>query len=211
MRDLQNKGLEGLGSVPFPSSALDGELSRYSARNAKMASLVAEGTLLRLKQGLFCLSEKAAGVKPEPLLAANALYGPSYVSFETALAMYGLIPERVDETMSACAKRGKRYETPIGAFSYRTVPAEWFPIGVRTVRIDGGSFLAAVPEKALGDLLLARTNLRISSPSSLRDYLENDIRFDFDALENPDRGVLRDMVSTGRKAPLMRALERLLA
>ena len=55
MRDLQNKGLEGPGSVPFPSSALDGELSRYSARNAKMASLVAEGTLLRLKQGLFCL------------------------------------------------------------------------------------------------------------------------------------------------------------
>ena len=210
MRDLQNKGLEGLGSVPFPSSALDGELSRYSARNAKMASLVADGTLLRLKQGLFCLSGKTTGAKPEPLLAANALYGPSYVSFETALAMYGLIPERVDETMSACAKRGKRYETPIGAFSYRTVPAEWFPIGVRTVRIDDGSFLAAVPEKALGDLLLARTNLRISSPLSLRDYLENDVRLDFDALENPDRGVLRDMAATGRKAPLMRALERLL-
>ena len=73
----------------------------------------------------------------------------------------------------------------------------------------GGSYLAASPEKALGDLLLARSNLRISSPDSLRSFLEEDIRLDFDAFENPDKTVLREMSACGHKPLLMKALERI--
>jgi hypothetical protein len=140
---------------------------------------------------------------------ANAIYGPSYVSFETALSMYGLIPERVNEIMSACVKRAKRFRTPLGTFSYRTLPRDWFSIGVRTMDSGGGSFLVASPEKALGDLLFARSNLRISSPDSLRSFLEEDIRLDFDAFENPDKTVLREMSACGHKPLLMKALERI--
>ena len=206
---LQRDRLLKFGSVPFTTDVIAGEFGDYSAVLAKIASLVDEGSLVRIKRGLYCLSPKISGHDLDSRVVANALYGPSYVSFETALSMYGLIPERVNETMSACVKRAKRFATPLGGFSYRTVPGDWFPIGVRTMDCGEGGFLVASPEKALGDLLLSRSNLRISSPDSLREFLENDMRFDFDALGNPDKAVLREMAACGRKPLLMKALERM--
>jgi len=209
MENLQRKRLLTFGSIPFTTDVLAGELGDYSAILPKIASLVNEGSLLRIKRGLYCLSPEFSGQQPDLRVIANALYGPSYVSFETALAMYGLIPERVDETMSACAKRAKRFATPLGAFSYHTLPVNWFPIGVRNMDSGNAGFLVASPEKALGDLLLARSNLRLSSPDSLRSFLEEDIRFDFDTLGKPDKTVLREMAECGHKPMLMKALERM--
>ena len=206
---LQRKRLLTFGAVPFTTDVLAGELGDYSAVLAKISALVAEGHLVRIKRGLYCLSSEISGQAPDLNVIANAIYGPSYVSFETALSMYGLIPERVNETMSACVKRAKRFTTPLGTFSYRTLPRDWFSIGVRTMNSGGGSFLVASPEKALGDLLFARSNLRISSPDSLRSFLEEDIRLDFDAFENPDKTVFREMSACGHKHLLMKALERI--
>ena len=206
---LQRERLLKFGAVPFTTDVIAGELGDYSAVLAKIAALVDEGSLVRIKRGLYCLSPRISDRDLDLRLIANALYSPSYVSFETALSMYGLIPERVDETMSACAKRAKRYATPLGAFSYRTVPGNWFPIGIRTLNTGEGGFLIASPEKALGDLLLSRSNLRISSPDSLRSFLEDDIRFDFDAFGSPDKAVLKEMAECGHKPLLMKALERM--
>ena len=206
---LQSRKLSQLGAIPFTTDVIASELSDYSAVLAKIAALVDEGCLVRIKRGLYCLSPEISGMEPDLRVVANSLYAPSYVSFETALSMYGLIPERVDETMSACAKRAKRFTTPLGSFSYRTVSRDWFPIGVRTADSDGVGFLVATPEKALGDLLLARSNLRISSPDSLRSFLEEDIRLDFEAFGTPDKAVLREMAACGHKPLLMRALERI--
>ena len=207
---LQKKRFEKFGGVPFTTDVIAGELGGYSAILAKIASLVDEGSLIRIKRGLYCLSPLVSGTEPNVFAAANVITAPSYISFETALSFYGLIPERVDETMSACAARGRRFKTPIGTFSYRAVPRDWFRIGVRSLtREEGAAFLIATPEKALGDLLLARSNLRISSPDSLRSFLEEDIRLDFDALGTPDCGILREMASCGHKPLLMKALERI--
>ena len=206
---LQRERLLKFGAVPFTTDVIAGELDDYSAVLAKIAALVDEGSLVRIKRGLYCLSPRISGRDLDSRVVANALYGPSYVSFETALSMYGLIPERVDETMSACAKRAKRFATPLGEFSDRTVPSDWFSIGVRTMDSGEGGFLVASPEKALGDLLLSRSNLRISSPDSLRSFLADDIRFDFDAFGNPDKTILKGMAESGHKPLLMKALERM--
>ena len=206
---LQRDRLLKFGSVPFTTDVIAGEFGDYSAVLAKIAALVDEGSLVRIKRGLYCLSPKISGRDLDSRVVANALYGPSYVSFETALSMYGLIPERVTATMSACVKRAKRFATPIGEFLYRTVPSDWFSIGVRTVDNGEGGFLVASPEKALGDLLLSRSNLRISSPDSLRAFLEDDMRFDFDAFGNPDKTILKGMAESGHKPLLMKALERM--
>lgn len=206
---LQRERLLKFGSVPFTTDVIAGEFGDYSAVLAKIAALVDEGSLVRIKRGLYCLSPKISGHDLDSRVVANALYGPSYVSFETALSMYGLIPERVTATMSACVKRAKRFATSLGAFSYRTVPSDWFSIGVRTMDSGEGGFLVASPEKALGDLLLSRSNLRISSPDSLRSFLEDDIRFDFDAFGNPDKAILKGMAASGHKPLLMKALERM--
>ena len=72
-----------------------------------------------------------------------------------------------------------------------------------------GSFLVASPEKALGDLLLCRANLRLASPDSLRSFLEEDIRFDFDTFGVPNKTILKAMAECGHKPLLLKALERM--
>ena len=91
---------------------------------------------------------------PGYLLAAS-IYGPSYLSFEYALAHYGLIPEAVHQFTSASfdKKRAKQFETPFGVFSYRDVPEEAFPYGIQPLIENGYGFRLATPEKALCDEL----------------------------------------------------------
>lgn len=205
MRNLQEKAIEELSRAPFDMAVLRVFLSRYAQPVRKAWALVNKGVLLRLKKGFFCVSPEYAHRFPDLNKVANVLYAPSYVSFETVLARCGLIPEAVIETSSAVTGRAKRFETPLGRFSYRTVPNDVFPIGVRSV----GGALVASPEKALCDLLDSKSGLRISSPRSLRSYLECDLRFDFDAFGKPNMEILAAYAAAGRKKPLFRALERL--
>lgn len=209
MQFLQKRTQLKYGSVPITTAVLATELEDYSAVLAKASALVKKGELIRIKRGLYCLSPEVSGQDLNLPMIANTLYAPSYLSFESALAFYGLIPECVTETMSACAKRGKRYQTPIGAFSYQTVPPDWFAIGVQSIPSGDGNILIASPEKALGDLLLTRTHLRITSPKSLRSFLEEDLRFDFDAFQNYNSENFTVMARCGYKAQLFNALERL--
>lgn len=115
---LHGEKLLKFGTVPFTTDVIAGESDDYSAVLAKIAALVDEGGLVRIKRGLYCLSPRISGRDFDLRVIANALYSPSYVSFETALSIYGLIPGRADETMAACAKRAKRFATPLGVFSY---------------------------------------------------------------------------------------------
>lgn len=58
---------------------------------------------------------------------ANKIYKPSYVSLETAMAHYGLIPESVYAITSISTRRTYSFETPVGLFSYKTMkPARFF-------------------------------------------------------------------------------------
>ena len=123
MQNLQKDWLQRLGAAPFGMEVLKAELSGFSRPIQKAHLLVSDGTLLRLKRGLFCISPEASGRPVDARLVANALQGPSYVSFETVLASRGLIPERTAETISAVTGRSRRYETPVGRFVYRTVPS----------------------------------------------------------------------------------------
>jgi hypothetical protein len=209
MHYLQKKALLNYRSIPITTAILASALGDYSAQLAKVAALVKDGTLIRIKRGLYCLSPEVSGLDLNLHMIANTLYAPSYLSFESALAFYGLIPESVTETMSACAKRGKFIQTSVGAFSYKTVPKDWFSIGIRSLPSGEGNILIASPEKALGDLLLARTNLRIASPKTLRCFLEEDLRFDFDAFEHPDGRIFSALAQCGPKPQLFSALKRI--
>lgn len=205
MHRLQRDWLKRLGTAPFGMEVLLAELSDFSQPAQKIRQLVSQGVLVRLKRGMFCVSPDYSGMNVDVRKVANILYGPSYVSFETMLAGYGLIPERVVETISAVTGRGKRFMTPVGRFIYRTVPASTFALGVRSVE---GAMVAS-PEKALCDFLDSRSGLRISSPRSLRTYLEEDVRFDFDAFEDPDLRIFSAYAASGRKSNLFKALERM--
>ena len=175
----------------------------------KLSRLVAQGVLLRLKKGFYCLAPEYSDKLIELGVVSNALYGPSYVSFDSALSLYGLIPERVYETMSAVIKHGETYQTPFGTFGYYQVPESVFGIGVRSEKTANGTYLMANPTKALCDTLFRKRLLRVTSPKTLREFLEVDMRFDFDYLGEPDQDVLAAYATCGRKTGLFNALRRL--
>ena len=160
------------------------ELKDYVNPAAKIARMVKAGELTRVVRGLYETDPHTPGY----LLAAS-IYGPSYLSFEYALARHGLIPEAVYRFTSATfdKKRGKQFETPFGVFSYRDVPGDAFPYGVQPMIENGYSYRLATPEKALCDELyklppcanraelqqLLFENLRIDRQSFLRlDLME---------------------------------------
>jgi len=209
VRRLPIEGLEKYAGVPFSVADLKTDLSCYEGVQAKLSRLVREGVFVRLKRGFFCLGAEYAPKPIELGVIGNALYGPSYVSFDSALSLYGLIPERVYATMSAVIKHGETYRTPFGRFQYYQIPESVWGIGCRVERTKNGSFLMANPTKALCDTLFRKRALRVTSPKSLREFLEVDMRFDFDYLGDPDRDVLRAYATCGRKPGLFGALERM--
>ena len=206
MQDLLETWLEPLSEAPFPMAVLNDFLKEYSQPGFKAHMMVKEGKLIRLKRGWFCVNPKYSKKSINHGVVANVLYdGPSYVSIETALSYYGLIPERTMGMTSVVTGRSKTFKTPIGWFSYKSIPEDLFPIGVRSV--DG--YLMASPEKALCEYLYTRKDLRIYSPKTLASYLEEDVRFDFDSFANHDPQIFAAYAACGHKAALFNAAERL--
>lgn len=52
---------------------------------------------------------------------ANKIYQPSYISLESALAYYGVIPESVLGVTSVSSRKTIRYQSTWGQFRYRSV------------------------------------------------------------------------------------------
>ena len=131
--------------------------SRGASLDALLKRAVASREVSRLRRGLYCLSDRYARERINPLGLAQRIYGPSYVSLETALSNHGWIPEGVQAVTSVAWGRSRTFETPIGLFSFTRVPQRVFLAGVRRVALDGGgAFLLATPLKALADLIHAQ-------------------------------------------------------
>ena len=90
---------------------------------------------------------------------ANRIYAPSYVSFEMALAYYGLIPESVYGITSASTRKTSHFKTPIGSFIYRTIRPKLY-FGFDFLKNHEKSFKLASPEKAFLDFFYIKTELR---------------------------------------------------
>ncbi|MBL4675370.1 MAG: hypothetical protein JKY70_04070 [Mucilaginibacter sp.] len=107
---------------PITHQLLISILKDYKRPNDKIKALRANGLLQSLKKWLYVAGPNIRSSKPENRLLANHIYGPSYVSMDTALAYYGLIPERVYEIASMTSKHSKTFQTPVGTFSYTHLP-----------------------------------------------------------------------------------------
>ena len=125
-------------------------------------------------------------------LIANHIYGPSYVSLQTALRHYGLIPERVHLIQSLTTKHSRSFETPVGNFDYKCCSKEYFPIGVRLENDNDITYLIATPEKALCDLINYSKGANIRFMKDVAQYLEEEISFDMYTLSEFDRDRLKN-------------------
>ena len=104
--------------------------------------------LTKLRNGLYALEEK----RPNLTFAANKIYRPSYVSLETALSYYGLIPETVYAVTSVTPKPTREFVAFGIGFIYTRIKQKAFQ-GYTTKREGDTTTLIAEPEKALADYL----------------------------------------------------------
>ena len=147
----------------------------------QLSRWVKSGRLYQLRRGLYALAPPFQKVKPHPFLVANRLARGSYVSLQSALAHYGLIPEYVPLTTSVGTMRPSHWDTPLGAFSFRHIKADLF-WGFGWLDLGGGQHaFVATPEKALLDLIYLQPGA--DAPDYLRELrLQNLERLDLDVL-----------------------------
>lgn len=107
-----------------------------------------EGLLTRLKRGVYVLKSDP----PSEEEIANVLYRPSYISFEYALAYYGIIPEMTYMITSATTKPTRLFTVDSTEFSYRAIKLSAYT-GYSLVKKDDRSFVIADKEKAFCDYL----------------------------------------------------------
>lgn len=138
------------------------------------------GRIYQLRRGLYAMAPPYQKIKPHPFLIANRLQRASYVSIQSALAFYGMIPDIVNVTVSVTAGRPERLETPLGVFEYRHIKPDLLH-GYRMTNLGGQQALVATPEKALLDLLYLQPGAE--SPEYLRELrLQNLDRLNWDVL-----------------------------
>jgi predicted transcriptional regulator of viral defense system len=113
---------------------------------------IASGEVIHICRGLYCLAPKYRKKNVNLYALAQHIYGPSYISLESALSRHGWIPEAVYAMTSVSFGKSKEFNTPLGVFSYVTVPQKVFYTSVERLKDeDGNVFLMAKPIKALAD------------------------------------------------------------
>lgn len=115
-----------------------------------------KGWLTSLKRGLYELTYPKEFNIPD-LYIANKLYNPSYISLETALSHYSIIPEVSMAATSITTKPTRRFKNKHGLFVYHTVQPQAFT-GYYIEKQGAFDIFMAEPEKALADYLYFKTH-----------------------------------------------------
>jgi predicted transcriptional regulator of viral defense system len=131
-----------------------------------------KGWIYPLKRGLYELTFPKDFVVPD-LYVANKLYTPSYISLETALSKYSIIPEVSMAVTSITTKPTREFKNKHGLFGYRTVKP-WVFIGYCVEKYGDFDVLIAEPEKALIDYLYFKS-YRNKEFSLKNERLDKDI------------------------------------
>jgi hypothetical protein len=189
-------------------------LSSYGRPNDKISEMLKSGELLALRRGLYVPGPELDLPLPNNFLIANHLRGPSYISLESALSYWGLIPERVYEISSVTTKTSKTYETAIGRFSYQHLMTPYYSFGIKSVRLtDVQTALVASPEKALCDKIILTSGVLLRSIPQTLDFLLEDLRLDEDLLRGFDVATIRSWIEDAPKKNslqmLVNTLERI--
>lgn len=138
---------------------LDYQVERLFPKESKhqitvhLSQLVRSGALKRIKRGMYTF----AHMQPDEFVLANSLYRPSYVSLESALNYYGIIPDIAVDVTSVSPTTTKQINTPLGHFLYSKISKKLF-FGYRTVAdsTNMSTYMIAESEKALVDYVYVR-------------------------------------------------------
>lgn len=168
---------------PISTHVLLGLLKGYRSPYDKILDLVNQGYLIQLRKGLYHTSHLVSSKSPEAFLIANHLYGPSYVSLDSALFYWGMIPERVFEITSVTTKKSKRFIGHNTHYSYIHLPIAYYALGIQSLALtDKQTVLIASPEKCLADKVVTTSGVNLRSKKQSITFLVEDLRMEKERL-----------------------------
>lgn len=174
-----------------------------NSRQGIIKRSIHKGDLIPIRRDLFLIKNSK-----QTLLncfeIAPIIYGPSYVSFESALSFHGWIPEAVRTTTCATVKRAREFETPIGIFSYEHIPIQPFSLGVEQRKQNGSTLFIASPVKALADMIYTRKK----NWKSFQD-LSEDLRIEIESVQDKDKKLLTELIENYPSSRVRKTLSML--
>ena len=110
---------------------------------------------------------------------ANRIYAPSYISTQSALSFYGMIPEEMVQFTGVSTLKTAKFENDFGTFFYQNVKIPlFFGYEMKTLQ-NGRGLMFATPEKALLDLLYLnpfyRTEQDMENLRLDEDYMQDEL------------------------------------
>lgn len=199
------------GAQPLTHTVVMEALADYAQPHNKIQELERKNILTSVKRGLYVLGPAIDGARPSLFLLANHIYGPSYVSLESALAHWGLIPEQVVSVASMTTGLAKTFRTELGLFRYIKLRLPYYSFGLRMEQIEPQqTVLMASPEKALCDLIIERAGVLLRSIRQTRDFLEEDLRIDSEALRGLNTSAIQSWLPYAPKSSSLQMLVKTL-
>jgi len=166
----------------------------------QLSRWVKSGKLIQLRRSLYSLSERYSKMAPHLFVVANKLKHASYVSLQSALEYYGLIPEYVPSVTSVTTGRPETLSTPLGYFIFRHIKTALFSDYKVLDLGNAQSAFIAGPEKALLDLLY------LTPGSDDRSYIRELRLQNFESLNVE---LLSELAGEGGIRKLVRAVDRI--
>jgi predicted transcriptional regulator of viral defense system len=176
---------------------LSGDVDPFNVRK-QLSRWTASGKIYQLRRGLYSLAQPYQKSVPHPFLIANRLVAGSYVSLQSALAYYGMIPELVPTTTSVTTAHPTTYNTPFGQYHFRHIQVSWFRAYRRVELGNDQSAFIATPEKALLDLVYLQ-------PGGDKDNYLRSLRLQ--VLDRLNMELLQRLASTANKPKLNRVVK----
>ncbi|WP_338731489.1 type IV toxin-antitoxin system AbiEi family antitoxin domain-containing protein [Mangrovimonas cancribranchiae] len=186
-------------------------LSNYKRPNDKISELLKSEELISIRRGLYIIGPKMNLPSPEPFLIANHLRGPSYVSLESALSYWNMIPEKAYEISSVTIKTPKLYKTLVGRFTYQQLKTPYYTYGIKNIEYSPKqAILIASREKALCDKIVLTPKINLRSIKQTQEFLMEDLRIDSELLSTLDTKVMEMWIENAPKKNSLKMLVKTL-
>lgn len=194
------KAIQAFNGQPLTQQILMDLLKEYQWPHNKIRELVKRELLIPVKRGLYITGPQLNMPRPSLFLLANHLYGPSYVSLETALSYWGLIPEKVATTSSMTTGNTKTFPTKLGRFNYIHAKLPYYSFGLQQVVLAEKQIaLMASREKALCDKIITTTGILLRSIQQTMDLLMEDLRIEKQMLRELDTQAISSWINYAPK------------
>lgn len=157
----------------FQSSSIYSVTDNPQVLKNQISSWTADGLILKLRRGLYTLSDEERKIKLSKLFLASQIRFPSYISCQFALSFYGLMPERATVITSVTTKKTATFENDFGTFIYQKIKTDFFTGYNKFSDENNLPYYMAEPEKAFLDYIYL--NLPMFSAGS-PDIFETSLR-----------------------------------